>query len=161
MENFEQNNDNKQRYIEIDGQMVPVTEEVYLAFKRPAWAEMKRRQRAWRCNVGGHRCTGNCSHCDQAATGAPVSIERMLDDGLDIPQQGDSLEDMVMMNIAIEELHKALAQLAPDDRSIIELFGEGLSDRKISAQTGIPQTTVSYRRKILLKALREQLKDFR
>ena len=85
----------------------------------------------------------------------------MLDDGLDIPQQGDSLEDMIMMNIAIEELHKVLAQLTPDDRSIIELFGEGFSDRKISAQTGIPQTTVSYRRKILLKALREQLKDFR
>jgi hypothetical protein len=31
--------------------------------------------------------------------------------------------------------------------AIIELFGEGLSDRKISAQTGIPQTTVSYQKK--------------
>ena len=90
-----------------------------------------------------------------------MSIDRMLEDGLDIPQQGDSLEDTVMMNIAIEELRKALAQLAPNDRAIIELFGEGLSDRKISAQIGMPQTTVSYRRKVLIKVLHEQLKDYR
>ena len=161
MNKQENSNNDKQRYIEIDGQQVTVTEEVYKAFKRPAWAEMKRMQRAWRCNIDGHRCTGDCSKCQKRAEGAPISIDRMLEDGLDIPQQGDSLEDTVMMNIAIEELRKALAQLAPNDRAIIELFGKGLSDRKISAQIGMPQTTVSYRRKVLIKVLREQLKDYR
>ena len=67
---------------------------------------------------------------------------------------------MVILNETIEALHKALAQLAPNDRIILELFGEGLSDRKISALIEKPQTTVSYRRKVLLKALREQLKDY-
>lgn len=141
--------------------MIPVSEEVYRAFKRPAWAEMKRKQQSWRCKVNGHRCTEDCSKCQKVADGAPVSIERILEDGLDIPDSGSSLEDTVMMNIAIEELHKALAQLTPNDRAIVELFGEGMSDRKISAEIGVPQTTVSYRRMILIKALREQLKDYR
>jgi hypothetical protein len=35
---------NKQRFITIDGVDVTVTEEVYRAYKRPAWAERKRRQ---------------------------------------------------------------------------------------------------------------------
>ena len=37
--------DNQQRYIEIEGQQIPVTEEVYRAYKRPAWAEHKRQER--------------------------------------------------------------------------------------------------------------------
>ena len=34
---------NKDYYILIDGEKVPVSEEVYRAFKRPAWTERKRR----------------------------------------------------------------------------------------------------------------------
>lgn len=160
MEKNAQSNENKHRYIEIEGRQIPVSEEVYREFKRPAWAEVKRKQRGWRCFADGHRCMDDCSKCKYRPNGAPESIERMLEDGLDVEDHSDSLEDTVIMNILIEELHKALAQLAPDDRSILELFGDGLSDRKISDKIGIPQTTVSYRRKILLKALREQLKDY-
>ncbi len=150
MQNFE---NQKQYYIEIDGQQIPVSEEVYRAYKRPAWAERKRQQRQRAKGTGGPDCT-------KAVGATPLSIDRMLEDGLDIPESGSSLEDTVIMNIMIEELRKALAQLAPNDRQILELFGDGLSDRKISAQIGMPQTTVSYRRKVLLKALREQLKDY-
>ena len=154
MQNKELNNENLEYYIEIDGQKIPVTEAVYRAYKRPAWKEKKRQQRQREKGTGGPDCT-------KAVGAAPLSIDRMLEDGLDIPQGGSSLEDTVIMNELIGELHKALAQLAPNDRAILDLFGDGLSDRKISAETGIPQTTVSYRRKILIKKLREQLKDYR
>ena len=91
----------------------------------------------------------------------PLSIDRMLEDGLHIPAEGSSPEDIYMRRVTIKAVRNALAQLDPDDRIILVLVGKGLSDRKISAKIGMPQTTVSYRRKILYKALREQLKDYR
>lgn len=154
MQNRELNNVNETYYIEIDGQQIPVTEAVYRAYKRPYWKEKKRQQRQREKGIGGQDCT-------KAVGAAPLSIERMIEDGLDIPQGGSSLEDTVIINELIEELHKALAQLALNDRTILDLFGDGLSDRKISAETGIPQTTVSYRRKVLIKKIRKQLKDYR
>ena len=54
-----------------------------------------------------------------------------------------------------------ISMLAKNDQEILILYNEGFSDRKISDRIGMPQTTVSYRRKILIKALREQLKDYR
>ena len=149
----EQNTDNHQYYIEIGEEQIPVTEEVYRAYKRPAWRERKRQQRLRAKGTGGPDCT-------KAVGAAPLSIDWMQQEGREIPECGSSLEDTVIMNTMIEELRKALAQLAPNDREILELFGEGHSDRKISAMIGMPQTTVSYRRRSLLKKLREQLKDY-
>jgi len=62
-------NDNQQtitpRYIEIDGQQIPVSEEVYRAYKRQLWAEHKRKEREKRCrDEKGNRCTRDCSTCD-------------------------------------------------------------------------------------------------
>ena len=34
----------KEFFIVIDGEKVPISEEVYRAFKRPLWTERKRRQ---------------------------------------------------------------------------------------------------------------------
>ena len=40
-----------QRFIEIDGEQVAVTEEVYRAYKRPLWVERKRKERESRCRL--------------------------------------------------------------------------------------------------------------
>ena len=149
----EQNNENLTYYIAIDGQQIPVTEEIYRAYKQPLWRERKRQERQRAKITDGPDCTK-----DVGAT--PLSIDRMLDDGLEIPMEGPSPEDVMILDETIRALHEALAQLAPRDQKIMELFGKGLSDRKISAQIGEPQTTVSYRKRIILKALRRKLKDY-
>ena len=141
----------KEYFIKNDGEQIWVTEEVYRAYKRPNWTEHKRKERQRK------RAQENANALDAT----PLSTDRMLEDGLDIADPGDSLEDVVMLGIAIEELRKALSQHASDDRAIMELLGDGLSDRMISAKIGMPQTTVSYRRKKLFKKLREQLKEYR
>lgn len=141
----------KEYFIKIDGEQIWVTEEVYRAYKRPNWTEHKRKERQRK------RVQENANALDAT----PLSTDRMLEDGLDIADPGDSLEDVVMLGIAIEERRKTLSQHASDDRAIMELFGDGLSDRMISAKIGMPQTTVSYRRKKLFKKLREQLKEYR
>ena len=160
------NRDNKgqndqQRYIEIDGAMIPVTEEVYKAFKQPAWAESQRKKRESRCRIADKRCMEDCSKCPHKRSGTPYSIEAMMDDGLDIPDPAAGVEEVVLLGTLYGELRRALQNLPEDDRAIMELFGEGLSDRKIAERIGRPQTTVSYRRKAVFRALREQLKNYR
>ncbi|GHU62693.1 hypothetical protein AGMMS49983_04610 [Clostridia bacterium] len=46
MTNIHNQDEKVQRYIEIDGEQILVTEEVYRAYKRPLWAEHKRKERA-------------------------------------------------------------------------------------------------------------------
>ncbi|MGR6837021.1 hypothetical protein [Syntrophomonas erecta] len=45
------NQETKQYYLTIDGQEVKVSEEVYRAYKRPIWAEHKRKEREKRCII--------------------------------------------------------------------------------------------------------------
>lgn len=102
----------------------------------------------------------DCSHCSRLADGASLSLEQMQEDELEIVSDESSPEDVVIRNVLLEEMNKALGQLPPQDRTLLKLFGEGMPDRRISQRTGIPQTTVSYRRKRLIKSLRDKLKDF-
>ena len=129
-----------ERYIEIDGQKIPVTEEVYQAYKRPAWRERKQRQ----------KITGEGME-------TPLSIEQMLEDGVDIPYYGPTVEQIVMLKMLMEELHNALEELTPDDRTLMEMIGSGVSDREISKKTGIPRSTYIHRKKMLLRGLKEKI----
>jgi DNA-directed RNA polymerase specialized sigma subunit len=84
----------------------------------------------------------------------------MFDDGLDVAAEG-CLEDVIELKMKIEALHEALNNLDPADRDIIYGFAYGESDRKIAERLVRPQTTVSYRRKVILKQLRKDLKDWK
>ena len=103
----------------------------------------------------------NCEECTRKADGAPLSLDEWYEDPEEFKQKEISSEMIVMRNLTVEALHQAISMLAENDQAILILYNEGLSDRKISDRIGMPQTTVSYRRKILIEALREQLKDYR
>jgi DNA-directed RNA polymerase specialized sigma24 family protein len=152
--------DVKKFYVTIDGQEVKVNEQVYREYKRPLWREHKRKERASRCSLGSKRCTGDCKNCQYLREGAQLSLNTMFDDGLDVAAEG-CLEDVIELKMKIEALHEALNNLDPADRDIIYGFAYGESDRKIAERLVRPQTTVSYRRKVILKQLRKDLKDWK
>ena len=129
-----------ERYIEIDGQKVPVTEEVYQAYMQPEWKERKRWQRL-----------------REAEAEAPLSIEQMLEDGVDVPYFGPTVEQIVMLKMVMEELHRAMEQLAPDEKALMEMIGSGIPDREISRKTGIPRSTFIHRKKMLLRDLKNKI----
>ncbi len=58
--------ENQQRYIPIDGQQIPVTENVYRANRRPAWAEHKRKEREKRCVISNGRAAQNAALMTEA-----------------------------------------------------------------------------------------------
>jgi len=150
-----------QRYIEIDGEMIAVTEEVYRAYKRPLWAERKRKEREMRClDDNGNICTRNCRTCHRERTSRTLSLDKFTDDGFDVPVQVD-MDELVADRILYEALAAALAELDPQNRRIVQLFNEGLTEREIAAEVGLSQKGVNKRKTAIFGLLREKLEDFR
>ena len=157
-------NDNQQtptpRYIPIDGQQIQVTEEVYRAYKRPAWAERKRMERQKRCrDENGNRCTGDCSKCDKQRTGSVLSLDKFTEDGFEVAESVD-IAELMADKLLFEELYAALEELDPDNRRIMELFSIGKSEREIASDIGLSQKAINKRKTKLFAQLRERLKDF-
>ena len=66
------------------------------------------------------------------------------------------VEELVIKNLMLEKLALAKEELTRDERLLIDLFyEENKSQDEISNITGIPQTTVSYRLKKVIKKLRK------
>lgn len=157
-------NDNQrtttQRYIEIDGQQISVTEEVYRAYKRPIWAEHKRKEREMRCrDEKGNRCNRDCSKCDKQRTGSVLSLDKFAEEGFDVADTVD-IAELVADKLLFEELYKSLEELDPENRRIMELFSIGKSEREIADDIGLSQKAINKRKTKLFAQLREHLKDF-
>lgn len=152
--------ENKQHYIPIDGQQIPVTEEVYRAYNRPSWAEHKHKEREKRCrDENGNRCTKDCSKCNKQRTGSILSLDKFTEDGFEIADSVD-IAELVADKLLFEELYAALEELDPDNLRIMKLFAIGKSEREIAADIGLSQKAINKRKTKLFAQLREHLKDF-
>jgi RNA polymerase sigma factor (sigma-70 family) len=150
-----------QRCIEINGEQIAVTEEVYRAYKRPLWAEHKRRERDKRCGYEhSDVCAGECRLCDKDRKSRALSLERFHEDGFDIPDKIDMAE-FVADKLLAETLETALSALEPDNLRIVKmLFFEDMSEREVAANIGLSQKGVNKRKAKILAQLREHLKNF-
>lgn len=158
MENTEKN---QQRYVMIDGKQIAVTEEVYLAYKRPLWAEHKRRERESICQYrDSERCTRVCRLCDKECTSRMLSLERFAEEGFEISDPVDTAE-LVENKLLVDALHTALNKLDAENLQIANLFSAGLTEREIAVEVGLSQKGVNKRKQKIFELLREQLKDFR
>jgi phage-related holin len=114
---------NKQWCIEIDGQQILVTEEVYRAYKRPLWAEHKRKERAMRCrDENGNRCTKSCRECPKLRDCGDLSLEKFSDDGFEVADSVD-IAELIADKLLLEQLVVALDNLDSDERSLIGAHG--------------------------------------
>ncbi len=157
----------KQYFIEINGEQIPVTEEVYRAYKQPLWAEHKRNERNKRCQIPNgkgslKRCEKDCSQCPHARNGSVLSLDCFEEDGY-FPEDTTAVDPQQILEDALllEALWEAVAELEPDNQQIIRLFSEGVSEREIAVAVGLSQKGVNKRKTKLFEILREQLKDFR
>lgn len=152
----------KERYIWIKGENVPVSEEVYLEYYRPVWAEKKRKEREKRCRTGdGSRCTKDCESCDRKPDGGVLSLDKFFKEGYEVAASVEA-EEVVMEKILLDELYAALNELTCGERSLINaLYYKERPERDFAAEIGMPQTTLSYRKKRILEWLRKKLKNFR
>lgn len=137
--------EHKQYYIHIPGSLVEVSESVYFAYYQE-----KRRNRTLE---------------EKDERNGTVSY-----DGLDTPELSGqemipdrdavSVEDAAIATILRDELHRCLARLDEPDRQLIQaLYFEGLSERKYAKRVGIPQQTISDRKRRVLSRLKKFLEN--
>ena len=147
---------------------VEVTEEVYRAYKRPLWAEDKRKERASRCQVGKgngktKRCNDDCSKCAFFRSGTNLSLERLKEDfGHTEAAPIDDVADITIYNDLLQELCRVLNALDPKSRRICEAIMNGKTDKEIASELGYAaRTTFSSQKYKLFEKLRTKLKDYR
>jgi RNA polymerase sigma factor (sigma-70 family) len=130
----------KERFIRIKEELVPVSEEVYFAFKRPAWRERKRKK---------------------ARAAREISYERLIEDGFDIPSEQALVDGAAADRLLLDELYAALAELEDDERALINaLIFDEKSERNVAQEEGVSQKTVNYRKNLILKHLRKIFLNF-
>jgi DNA-directed RNA polymerase specialized sigma24 family protein len=131
----------KDRYVWLDGVKIPVTEEVYRAYYRPVWREAKQKE---------------------VRDDAEYSLDALEEVGFEAVSNDALVDEIVADKLLLDELYAALDELTDDERGLINaLYFDEKSERDIAAESGVPQTTINYRKKRLLEWLRKKLKDFR
>ena len=134
----------KEYRIKVQGQLVPVSEEVYLTYHR-----MKRRE-----TYLEERDTTNGVFYYSALDTEGTNGEDVIPD-LVSPRVEDSAVDKLLA----EKLHQCLSQLTRDEQELIfTLFFQNKSERQLAAETGIPQKTINDRRHRILVKLKKLMK---
>lgn len=127
----------KEYFIELNGRQIPVSKEVYYAFKRPAWRERKRRQ---------------------VRAEKELSLEAFADAGVEIPSGQALVDEIVEDKLLLDMLSQALKELTDDERFLIdELFYNDKTERQVAKEAGISQTTLNYQKNKIIKRLRKKL----
>jgi len=146
----------KLEYYEYRSQDDPKDPEIMRWF----WAELKRLERPSRCRLeNGTRCMANCRNCSRQREGNPLSLDALSETGTEAVDVF-SLEDHIMELELSEALADAINALSEKNRTIILLFGEGVTERAIAAKVGMSQKGVNNRIHKIIDILRESLKDF-
>jgi len=150
--------ENKQLYIYANGQRVPVTEEVYLAYYRSI-----RRDRYYERDIKTENAVrdkdGNITGYNPAKED---SIDRLMEAGEDYTDENGSVEDIVFRVDMADRLYEVLDDLSKTERELIEaLFfssrGNGMTEREYAAIIGVPQKTINDRKKRILAKLKKIL----
>ncbi|KXG77103.1 RNA polymerase sigma factor [Thermotalea metallivorans] len=128
----------KEYNIKLNGKLIPVTEEVYYAFKRPAWKERKRRQ---------------------VRAEKELSLEAFADAGFEIPSGQALVDEIVEDKLLLDMLFRALSELTEDERFLInELFFNDKSEREVAKEIGRSKTGIHKQKEKILSKLRNLLK---
>lgn len=130
----------KEYYIELTGERIPVTEEVYYAFKRPAWRERKRRQ---------------------VRSNNELSLDALADNGFEVPDETALVDEIAEDKLLLDMLLEALSELTDDERFLIDaLYYQEKSERMVAKETGLSKTGIHKQKEKILSKLRDLLKNW-
>jgi RNA polymerase sigma factor (sigma-70 family) len=131
----------KKYYIKLDGERVPVAEEVYRAYQQPKWREKKQAE---------------------VRAKKEVSLDAMLESGSPIHfDLGQALiEDIVVDKLLLEDVVAAFMKLTDGERSLLyESIYIGKSERDIAQKMGISSVAVHKRKHKAIEKLKHALKS--
>ena len=131
----------KEYRIKVQGQLVSVSEEVYVTYHR-----MKRRE-----TYLEERDTANGVFYYSAMDTAETTGEDGIPD-LASPR----VEDVVVDKLITEKLRQCFTQLSKDEQELIfNLFFQNKSEHQVAAESGIPRMTIHDRKVKILRTLKK------
>lgn len=132
--------DKEKHYIPIEGKLIEVEKNVYIAYYK-----MGRRERYL---VERDQKNGLLSY-DSLDQDGIIGQEMMND------PEGYNLEDLVMATELKSKLHLCIEILSKSERELIQaIYFDGMSDTEYAKRIRKSQQTVSYRRKKVLSKLK-------
>ena len=136
-------------YLYIDGQAVPVSEEIYHVYQH-----YERKEKYFSCDLKTEKFQ------KETATFLPSredSYERLLEKDRQFAASGVSVEEQAVSSVWLEEL---LQCLSVDERVILhKLYFEDRSERNVSIELGISKTALHHRKVKLLQKLKKFLEN--
>lgn len=127
-----------------------VSEEVLDALKQ---SDQKMRYTEYDLKHGRYDKTTDTYHQSRE-----VSLQMIEDKGSLLPDSTESLEDIVVRSIMIEQMMKAVDRLSQDEKQLIfYYFVSEKSQEECARILGISQRTVSYRLKKIYEKLRKYI----
>ena len=136
-------------YLYIDGQSVPVSEEIYRVYQH-----YERKEEYFSYDLKTEKFQ------KETATFLPNredSYERLLEKARQFAASGMSVEEQAVSSVWLEEL---LQCLSADERVILhKLYFEDKSERNVSIELGISKTALHHRKVKLLQKLKKLLEN--
>ena len=136
-------------YLYIDGQAVPVSEEIYRVYQH-----YERKEEYFSYDLKTEKFQ------KETATFLPNredSYERLLEKDRQFAASGVSVEEQAVSSVWLEEL---LQCLSADERVILhKLYFEDKSERNVSIELGISKTALHHRKVKLLQKLKKLLEN--
>ena len=134
---------NKEYYLYVKGEAIPISEEVYKAYWKITEHEKYLQKKDWKNNVIPFSALDHDGHF----------VDNIIDEKIDLGK-------IVEVKIQIEELHKALATLTKEERELMEaIFYREESLRSISRKEKVTHQAIGQRRDQILEKLRKILED--
>jgi len=148
----------KQFFINVEGQRVPVTEQVYFEYYRS-----KRRDRYYEKDIKIERAARNKNgNIIGYKPAKEDSLQRLMENGEDYVDENASVEDSVFNTFMLDKLNEALRLLENEERKLIHaLFFKKMTERECAEKFGISKTAIHARKMRIFDKLRNLLeKDF-
>lgn len=153
--------ENKNYRIYLNGQLIPVSEEVYKAWYRPIWDVHNFARRHAQCGCPDwHFCEGDCGLCVHQKAGDIHSSDLWKDDYAPECAMTADPADIVIDAILTEELLKQMDAIDPYGRRIAKLIFEGINDRDAAEMLGLAKSTYSDKKLRLCRVLKELRKKY-
>lgn len=132
--------DKEKYYIPIEGKLIEVKENVYVAYYK-----MGRRERY----LEEQDAEQGVFSYDALDNGKTVGEESFPDTSV------ASIEDLVLAKELADQLHRSIAMLPKGERDLIKaIYFEDMTDTEYSKQIAMTQQAVSYQHKRILSKLR-------
>lgn len=140
-------------YLYIDGQAVPVSEQVYRVYQH-----YERKEEYFSYDLKTEKFQ------KETATFLPSredSYERLLEKDKQFAAPGKSVEQLASEHLEAEQIRFCLAQLTEEEHKLISLlFYQEKTEQEVGKMLHISQQAVNKRKRVLLLKLRKILEEF-